>query len=64
MAGVYQLRLISITGQVVYTQNIAHNGGSATQTIRLGSAFAGGTYQLEIMKPDNTKTTRALVIAE
>lgn len=62
--GNYQVKLIGTTGQVVYIQTLKHNGGSATQTIALGSEFAKGVYLLEITNPDNIKTTKALVIRE
>jgi len=62
--GDYQLRLISTTGQVVRTQSLKHNGGSVTQTLKLGSEIAHGVYLLEITNPDNIKTTKTLVIRE
>ncbi|MCY7291099.1 MAG: T9SS type A sorting domain-containing protein, partial [Ferruginibacter sp.] len=62
--GNYLLRLISTTGQVVHTQSLKHNGGSATQTIKLGSQFTVAVYLLEITNPDNLKTTKTLVIRE
>ncbi len=62
--GNYHVRLISTTGQVVHVQSLKHNGGSATQIIALGSEFANGVYLMEIINPDNTKTTKALVIRD
>lgn len=62
--GVYALRLMNAIGQVVFTQQLTHTGGSGTQTIGLGNNFAGGSYQLEIIKPDNTKTVQSLIITD
>ena len=62
MKGVYTLRLISITGQAVSTQQFIHNGGSGTQTIGLDRTVANGSYRLEIIKPDNSRMMKALVI--
>ena len=60
--GIYQLRLINSIGQVVFTQQLAHTGASETQTVGLGNV-PGGNYRLEIIKPDNTRMVRALIIA-
>jgi hypothetical protein len=60
--GLYQLRLINNMGQVVFVQKLAHAGGNTTLQVTLG-AVAAGTYQLEIIKPDNTKTVKGLIVA-
>ena len=62
--GIYQLRLLNTTGQVVFTTTVSHTGGSATQTMPLGYRMAKGSYQLEITKPDHSKITKAILIAE
>ncbi len=61
--GIYRLRLINTTGQVVFAKQLTHTGGSATQTVGLNNV-AAGNYQLEIIKPDNTKTVKALHITD
>ena len=61
---VYQLRLINATGQVVFIKSINHSGGSTAQTIMLGAGLAKGNYQLEFIKPDETKIIKAIVIAD
>ena len=62
--GLYRLRLMNTIGQVVFTKAIPHSGSSATQSVALGAGFAKGNYYLEITKPDNSKMTKTLVIAE
>ena len=62
--GLYQLRLVNTLGQVVLTKRVNHAGGSATETMPLGYGIAKGTYQLQIIKPDQSKTTKAILITE
>jgi hypothetical protein len=59
--GIYELRLINAAGQLMFIQKINHTGGSATQTVALVNVASGG-YQLEIIKPDNTRTVKALIV--
>ena len=62
--GIYQLRLINTVGQVVMTQQVSHNGGSSTQMIGLDKNATNGNYRLEIIKPDNSRVMKALVIID
>jgi hypothetical protein len=62
--GIYQLRLVNTAGQVVFTKTVNHTGGSATQTVPLDYRITKGQYQLEITKPDHSKTTTAIIITE
>jgi hypothetical protein len=61
--GVYQFRVINSLGQVMFTKQLTHAGGSATQMIGLGN-LAEGSYQLEIINPDNNRTTRMLFVTK
>ena len=61
--GMYQLRLINNLGQTVFIQKLVHTGGNTTLPVTLGSV-AAGTYQLEIIKPDNTKIVKGLIVAD
>ena len=58
----YQLRLINSLGQTVFIQKLVHTGSNATLPVTLG-AVAAGTYQLEIIKPDNKKIVKGLIVA-
>lgn len=60
--GVYKLRLINTIGQIIFLQQLNHNGGNASQTLMLNRGVVNGTYKLEIIKPDNTIITKTLVI--
>ena len=61
--GLYRLTLINTLGQVVFVQQLTHAGGNATLPVNLG-AVAAGTYQLEIIKPDNSKIVKGLIVAD
>ncbi len=62
IAGKYSIRLTNTTGQVVLTKVIGYAGGNGTQVINLPANTARGSYQLEVIAPDNTKTIQKLVI--
>ena len=64
VAGVYQLRLINSTGQVVLIRSIKHGGASTFYRIDLNRQVSAGSYRMEIIRPDNTRTTLALVIGK
>ena len=62
--GVYQLRLVNRSGQVLFTRSVTHAGGNATQSLALPTGIATGNYQLEISRPGSKKTTISLFITE
>ena len=59
-AGRYTIRIISISGQIVYTTIVAHAGGSSYQQLRLPN-ISKGTYQLQIEKPDHSQEVKAFI---
>jgi hypothetical protein len=61
-AGSYNIRLVSVTGQLVFNSNVLHTGGSSTQEMNLPAGTARGTYQLEIIAPDKSKTIQKLFV--
>lgn len=61
-AGNYTIRMLSIAGQIVYSNIKNHSGGSATQIMELPSSVAKGAYQLEIIAPDNSRQIQKLLI--
>ena len=61
-AGSYNVRLISVTGQLVFNSIALHTGGSSTQVLNLPAGTARGAYQLEIIAPDKTRTVQKLFI--
>ncbi len=60
--GIYQLRIVSTTGQVVFTQTINHSGGSAVQTVKPGETISAGNYIMDIIKPDNSHIRKGITI--
>ncbi len=59
--GDYQIRLINANGQLLLVKKITHTGTNLIQPIELGN-MPGGYYQLEITKPDNSKTVKAITV--
>jgi hypothetical protein len=50
--GIYMLRLINTTGQVLLTKTITHSGGNTTQTVHFDRNVSKGMCQLNIVGPD------------
>jgi hypothetical protein len=61
-AGVYSVRLLDISGQVVYGTTLSHGGGSSTQGIDIPSALAAGVYKLEVLSPGKEVYSSKVVI--
>lgn len=47
-AGNYQVTLRNTLGQVVFTKNIQHGGGTSTQTLQLDKKPVSGVYHLQL----------------
>jgi hypothetical protein len=62
--GIYRLRMFNTSGQLVLNRTVNHAGGTAMQTVVFDPGITKGNYRLEFIKPDNTKTTRAILIAD
>ena len=60
--GVYQLRLLGSSGEVVFTKAINHTGSNSAQTVLLGSGIARGNYYLEISGPGDLKITKGVSV--
>ena len=60
--GRYTVRLLGTNGQSVFTRVATHAGGNSTQVLNLPSTIASGTYQVEIIAPDKTRTTQTLLV--
>ena len=54
--GNYIVRLMNNLGQVVGVQEVKHAVPSSVENIRFPYKVLHGAYQLEISKPDGTKT--------
>jgi hypothetical protein len=60
--GNYSIRLLNNLGQLLYSNKLAHAGGNSTQQINLPAGLIRGVYQVDVIAPDNTKTSQKLLI--
>lgn len=60
-SGVYEIRLLSNTGQLVFVKKIQHPGGNINQTVETNQSLKKGVYQLEVITPSNTKKTEKVI---
>ena len=56
VAGKYTCRLVNTIGQVLAIKEINYTGGTAVILLDMDKELAKGIHQVEIIKPDNTKT--------
>ncbi|UEG49585.1 T9SS type A sorting domain-containing protein [Ferruginibacter lapsinanis] len=63
-AGTYQVRLINNLGQVLYNNSLQNNEGNSSQVIKPATTLAAGTYQIEIISPDKSRTTQKLFVEQ
>jgi len=59
--GTYLLNLYNNMGQLVYTQQLQHDGSQATRTINLKTDIAKGAYQLQLSSDNGFKTTQSII---
>jgi hypothetical protein len=60
--GIYEIRLFNNFGQLLHVTQLKHEGGSSTQTIQVNKNIGKGNYELQISRPDNTRTNIKTVI--
>ena len=60
--GNYTINIADANGTVLMTQAISHNADAAKETVKFGKTLAGGTYTVEVVKPDNTKKTETVML--
>ena len=53
--GRYAIRLMNKSGQLIMVKQIEHEEGSSTETLKV-KLLSHGAYQLEVTKPDKSKT--------
>ena len=61
-AGKYSVRLVSTEGKTIQVRTVTHAGGSSVQNINLPATMATGTYTVEIIAPDNSKSIQTLFV--
>jgi len=59
--GTYLLNLYNNMGQLVYTEQLQHDGSQATKTINLKSDITKGAYQLQLASDNGFKTTQIII---
>lgn len=60
--GVYIVRLINKSGQVVHSAQLNHTGMSSSQTLQLNKNVHRGDYFLELVTPIHTTITRKILL--
>jgi hypothetical protein len=60
-AGNYNVRVFNSMGQTILVKFINRVAGSSTETIQLGKGFTKGVYQLDVVKPDNSKFSSKVI---
>jgi hypothetical protein len=60
--GTYGLKLLSASGQAVYSSSLNHGSGNTGQSLDIPSNLAAGIYQLEILTPGNGTHIEQLII--
>jgi hypothetical protein len=55
--GIYGIRMLNKSGQVIMERKVQHTEGSSTETIHFNKYLPHGIYQLEVNKPDDTQST-------
>lgn len=61
-AGTYLFNLVNSSGQMVYSEKMQVNAGNSTRMVNTQKALAPGIYQVEIIRPDNSKSAQKLVV--
>jgi hypothetical protein len=60
--GIYQVNLINIAGQVIYSSRISINSSSLAQAINPDRKMSKGIYHLEITSADNNIQVKKVVV--
>ena len=60
--GTYTVQAIDEAGNVIGVKEIQYAGGSNTEIADFGKTFAGGTYQVAVISPDNNKTSETIML--
>ena len=59
--GNYTVKIADENGTVIMTQVINH-ADAAAETVNFGKSLAGGTYTVEVVRPDNTVKTETILL--
>ena len=59
--GLYEVKLINITGRVVYTEKISVSSNNMLQPLKT-TTLQKGMYQLEIKNADNSTQVQKIIV--
>jgi len=60
-AGVYEMKLVNVLGQTLFTKQVNHLAGTSMEHLQPGNLVAG-VYEMIINKPDQTVTTVKVIV--
>jgi len=60
--GLYNVRFLNEIGQLIFNKTINHTEGTSAETISYDKNISKGSYQLEIIHPDNSETSIKLIV--
>ncbi len=60
--GNYTVQIIDENGTVLMTTKVNHDMHSASETVKFGKTLAGGTYTVEVVRPDNSKKSETVML--
>ncbi|MGG9971902.1 hypothetical protein ACQ33O_08935 [Ferruginibacter sp. SUN002] len=60
--GKYSVSIKDENGVVVMTQNVNYDATATAQTVKFGKALAGGTYTIDVVRPDNTRKSETVLL--
>ncbi len=60
--GIYSVRLVNASGQVLMVKQLNHTGGSSVETLTPGSRLTTGVYQMEVIDPAQKVTTIKVLV--
>jgi hypothetical protein len=60
--GNYRVQIIDAAGKILASKEIYHTDNKTLEIADFGKNFAGGTYQVEMINPDNKKTDQTIML--
>lgn len=60
--GRYNIRLLNNDGQTITTSTIRYQGGSATVSVESSQDLISGSYQLQLISPENKSTSLKVIV--
>ena len=60
--GTYTVQLVDANGNIVGTKEIKHADGTTLEIADFGKKYESGTYQVEMINPNNIKTSETVML--